>query len=58
MDIAGLAINMNQTQLLTEVKTAVLAKNLDAQEQMKESIKVMMEQSVKPNLGKNIDVSI
>lgn len=58
MDIAGLSINMNQTQLLTEVKTAVLAKNLDAQEQMKESIKVMMEQSVKPNLGKNIDVSI
>lgn len=58
MDIAGLSINMNQTQLLTEVKTAVLAKNLDAQEQMKESIKVMMEQSVNPNLGKNIDVSI
>lgn len=58
MDIAGLSINMSQAHLLTEVKTAMLAKNLDAQDQMKESIKAMMEQSVNPNLGKNIDVSI
>lgn len=58
MDIAGISLAMSQAKLLTEVKTAMLAKSLDAQDQTKNAIKMMMEQSVNPNLGQNIDISV
>ncbi len=58
MDIAALSMSMSQAKLLTEVKTAMLAKSLDSQEHTKDVIKMMMEQSVNPNLGQNIDISI
>ena len=58
MDIAALSMSMSQAKLLTEVKTAVLAKSLDAQVQTKDAIRMMMEQSINPNLGTNIDLTI
>lgn len=58
MDIAALSMSMSQASLLTEVKTAVLAKTLDTSDQTKDALKMLMEQSVNPNLGQNIDVSI
>lgn len=58
MDIPALSMAMSQANLLTQVSTAVLAKSLDSQEQTKDAIKMLMEQSVNPNLGKNIDVSV
>ena len=40
------------------VGVAVLAKNLDVIEDMSDGMKKMMELSVNPNLGANIDVSV
>ena len=58
MDIPALSMAMSQANLLTQVSTAVLAKSLDSQDQTKDAIKMLMEQSVNPNLGKNIDVRV
>ena len=58
MDIAALSMSMSQVKILTEVSTAVLAQSLDAQEQTKDAVKMMMEQSVNPHLGTNIDLTI
>jgi hypothetical protein len=40
------------------IGTAVLAKSLDAFEQSGDSVVKMMEQSVNPTVGKNIDMKI
>ena len=58
MDIAALSMSMSQSTLITSVQTAVLAKSLDSADQTKDAVKMLMEQSVNPNLGKNIDISI
>ena len=63
MDIAALATGMSQTQLMTNVGTAVLAKNLDMVEEMGDGMidmmeRSMMENSVNPNLGSNIDIMV
>ena len=63
MDIAALATGMSQTQLMTNVGTAVLAKNLDMGEEMGDGMidmmeRSMMENSVNPNLGSNIDIMV
>lgn len=58
MDIAALSTSMSQASLLTQVSTAMLAKSLDSADQTKDAVKMMMEQSVNPNLGKNIDISV
>jgi hypothetical protein len=58
MNIAGLPIQPNQPIDSTIIGTAVLAKNLDTIEQAGASMIKMMEQSVQPNLGQNIDSKI
>lgn len=58
MDIAALSIASNQTNIMTQVNTAVLSMNLDTIEQAGENMIKLMEQSVTPQLGQNIDVSI
>ena len=63
MDIAALATGMSQTQLMTNVGTAVLAKKLDMVEEMGDGMidmmeRSMMENSVNPNLGSNIDIMV
>ncbi len=42
----------------SSIGTAVLAKSLDSFEQSGEGVIRMMEQSVNPNVGKNIDMKI
>jgi hypothetical protein len=42
----------------TAVNIAVLNKNLDTIEQAGQSLIQMMEQSVQPGLGKNIDIRV
>ena len=42
----------------TTVGIAVLGKNLDTVEQAGQSLIKMMEQSVQPNLGTNIDIRV
>lgn len=58
MDISEISISLNQTSLMTAVSTAVLGMSLDAVETSGENMVKMMELSVNPNIGSNIDVSV
>ncbi len=58
MDIAALSTSMSMADVNSQIGVAVLAKNLDTIEDMGEGMKKMMEMSVNPNLGANIDVSV
>ncbi|MDF2951243.1 MAG: hypothetical protein K0S18_826 [Anaerocolumna sp.] len=58
MDIAGISNVLNQGQAMTNVNVAVLSKNLDTIETLGDSMIQMMEKSVTPNLGQNIDVKL
>ncbi len=58
MDIVALSIASSQANIMTQVNTAVLSINLDTIEQVGENIVKLMEQSVTPQLGQNIDISI
>ena len=55
---AGAAVNVSASTLPTQISTEVAAKSLDAVQEMGEGIKKMMEMSVQPNLGRNIDYSV
>ncbi|MCQ2538091.1 MAG: YjfB family protein [Lachnospiraceae bacterium] len=58
MDIPALSMAMAQSKIETNVGIAVMKKNLDmAEEQGAELIK-MMERSVTPSVGGNIDVRV
>lgn len=63
MDIPSLSMSMAQTNLLTDVGTAVLAKSLDQADVIMSSMTEMldasaMELSVNPDIGANIDISV
>jgi hypothetical protein len=58
MDIAALSMSLNQINTSSEVGVAMLSKALDTQETMGAEMVKMMEQSVNPHIGANIDVSV
>ena len=58
MDIAALSVSLNQINTSSEVGVVMLSKALDTQEEMGAEMIKMMEQSVTPHLGANIDVSV
>lgn len=61
MDVAGIssaAVAVKSADVSNQVSVAVAAKNLDQMEDMGEGIKKMMEMSVQPNIGRNIDISV
>lgn len=63
MDIPALSMSMAQSNLLTDVGTAVLAKTMDQAEAVSSSLTDMldaaaMELSVNPAVGGNIDISV
>ena len=58
MDIAALSTSMSLATVNNDISVAVLTKNLDTVEEMSEGLQKMMELSVNPNLGANIDVSL
>ena len=58
MDIASLSTTLSTTQLQNDVGVLMLGKQLDTVEVMGDSMIKMMEQSVNPHLGANIDISI
>ena len=58
MDIPALSMYMAQSQTLSNVGVAVLSQNLDAVRDMGDDMTKMLEQSVTPNLGGNIDISL
>lgn len=58
MDIAALSTMMSQQKLLTNVSVAVMSKSLDMVEDTGDSLSKMLEQSVQPNLGQTIDITV
>lgn len=58
MDIASLSTHLSQQNLFTQVNVAVLEKTLDTASETGESLTKMMEQSVQPELGQNIDICV
>jgi hypothetical protein len=58
MDIAALSIAMNEINTSSDVGVAMLSKSLDVMEDQGEGLKKMMEASVYPYLGQNVDYSI
>ncbi len=63
MDIPSLSMSMAQTNLLTDVGTAMLAKSMEQADIITASMTEMldasaMELSVNPDIGANIDISV
>lgn len=58
MDIASLSTALSMTQVNNDVGTLMLSKQLDTMENMGDSMIKLMEQSVNPHIGGNIDISI
>lgn len=63
MDIEGLSMALAQNKVMTDFSTKVLSMSLDHMEEAGDAMvemmnRSMMEQSVNPNLGANIDIMI
>ncbi len=63
MDIPALSMSIAQSNLLTDVGTALLSKSMEQAENVSSAITQLldasaMEHSVYPELGGNIDISI
>ncbi len=58
MDIAGISTALSMTDLSNQVGVAMLSKSLDTIEILGDGMVKMMEQSVYPNLGQNIDIAV
>lgn len=58
MDIASYAMMNSQLQISQGVSTQVLKKTMELQEAQGIQLVQMMEQSVNPGLGQNIDIRI
>ena len=61
--VAGASMAMSQTQLMTNLSTQVLAKSLDSMQESGAGLidmleRSVMENSVMPNLGGNIDLMV
>lgn len=58
MDIAALSISMKQASLSQQVGIALTKKAMDTSKENIQALTKIMELSVNPNLGKNIDISV
>ena len=58
MDIAGLSTALSQINTSSDIGVVMLSKALDTQEKLGDDMIKMMEQSVNPNLGANVDVRV
>ena len=58
MDIAGLSTNLSTINVVNDVQVAVLRQSLVTLETSGDSLTKMMEASVNPELGQNIDIRI
>lgn len=58
MSISSLSISASQISTNNDVGVAMVKKSLDTIEQNGESLQKMMEASVTPYLGQNIDYSV
>ena len=58
MDIATLSMSLSQMKVANQASISVLKLTMDtAQEQMQDMTKIM-EQSVNPNIGSNLDLKL
>lgn len=58
MDIASLSMSLSQMKVANQASISVLKLTMDtAQEQMEDMTKIM-EQSVNPNIGSNLDLKL
>lgn len=58
MDIGAVSTGMSLADLQTDVGVAVLSKSLDTIEDYSAGMQKILESSVTPHLGQNIDLSI
>ncbi len=66
MDITGLSIDsiptlamgMSQMKIMSDVNTSLLGMSLDVAQVQSAEMTKMMEQSVNPSVGGNIDISV
>lgn len=58
MDIAALSTAMNMADIQNQIGVAMLSKSLDTVGDLGDSMIKMMEASVTPYLGQNIDIAI
>lgn len=58
MDVAGLSTMMKGGQLMQDVSVRVLSMSLDTLEAAGDGMRKMMEMSVNPSVGDNIDISL
>lgn len=58
MDITALSTSLSTADLMTNVSVSVLNKSLDTVDQLGESLISMLEQSVQPHLGQNLDIKL
>ena len=58
MDIAALSTSMAMTDVANQAAIRVLSMSLDDLETAGDGLRKMMEMSVNPGLGANIDVSV
>lgn len=58
MDIPTLSVAMSQANTANQYNIAMLAKTLDTVEESGAMMIKMMEQSVNPHLGQNIDITV
>ena len=58
MDIASISIAMSMADLQTDIGIAVLSKSMDSMETMGEGMKKILESSVTPHIGGNVDVTV
>ena len=58
LDISSYSAINSQNQVTQDVGTAMLKKDMDMQEIQGNQLVQMMEQSVNPGLGRNIDIRV
>lgn len=58
MSIANYSVEMSQAQLMSDIGMAVLDMSLDSFEGMASEVTKLMESSVLPHLGQNIDIMV
>jgi len=58
MDIASLSTSLSMANVQNDFGVLMLSKQLDTVEDMGDSMIKLMEQSVNPHLGGNIDISV
>ncbi|KAJ51164.1 hypothetical protein BD780_002382 [Clostridium tetanomorphum] len=58
MDIAGMSVVMNQNKLMEATSLAVMKMSMNVGKETAQAMTEMMEKSMTPNLGQNLDIRV